>query len=84
LLYRHFPGKRELFAAVYRRASDDLLAASPVVPDLPLAGQVAAGLDAHLDYFVANRRTVLAANRTLAGDPQWRWPFAGVGEPKLR
>ena len=35
----------------------------------PIAEQVAAGLDAHLDYFVANRRTVLAANRVLAGDP---------------
>jgi hypothetical protein len=31
--------------------------------------QVAAGLDAHIDYFVANRHTVLAANRVLSGDP---------------
>jgi hypothetical protein len=30
---------------------------------------VAAGLDAHIDYFLANRHTVLAANRVLAGDP---------------
>ncbi len=69
LLYRHFPGKRELFAGVYARAAERLLAASPVDPALPLPDQVRAGLDAHLDWFEANRRTVLAANRTLAGDP---------------
>jgi hypothetical protein len=31
--------------------------------------QVSAGLDAHIDYFIANGNTVLAANRVLAGDP---------------
>jgi len=69
LLYRHFPTKRDLFAAVYRRAADGLLAATELDTTTPIAEQVAAGLDAHLDYFVANRRTVLAANRSLAGDP---------------
>lgn len=69
LLYRHFPTKRDLFAAVYQRAADRLLAVTELDSILPLADQVAAGLDAHIDYFVANRRTVLAANRALAGDP---------------
>ena len=69
LLYRHFPGKRDLLAAVYQRAADDLLDATELDPDMPLAHQVAAGLDVHIDYFAANRHTVLAANRTLAGDP---------------
>jgi hypothetical protein len=36
---------------------------------MPLADQIAAGLDAHIDYFVANKHTVVAANRTLGGDP---------------
>ena len=69
LLYRHFPSKRELFAGVYVRAAAQLLDASPVDPAKPLPEQVRAGLDAHFDWFEANRLTVLAANRTLAGDP---------------
>lgn len=69
LLYQHFSAKRDLFAAVYRQAADRLLATTQLDPGEPLAEQVAAGLDAHLDYFVANRNTVLAANRVLAGDP---------------
>ncbi len=69
LLYRHFPGKHELFAAVYRQAADRLLAATRLDPAATLVQQLAQGLDAHLDYFVANRHAVLAANRVLAGDP---------------
>ncbi len=69
LVYRYFPTKRDLFAAVYRRASERLLAASEVVSGLTLAEQILAGLDAHFDFFVENSRTVLVANRgALAGD----------------
>lgn len=70
LVYRYFPTKRDLFAAVYKRASERLLAASELMPDLTLAEQVLAGLDAHFDFFIENARTVLVANRgALAGDP---------------
>ncbi|MFG2289549.1 TetR/AcrR family transcriptional regulator [Streptomyces sp. NPDC048595] len=69
LLYRYFPNKRDLFAAVYRQAADRLLAATQLDPAVPVAEQLTAGLDAHIDYFVAHRNTVLAANRVLAGDP---------------
>jgi AcrR family transcriptional regulator len=69
LVYRYFATKRELFAAIYQRAADDLLAATEFDPGAALTEQVAAGLDAHFDYFVANRLTVLAANRVLSGDP---------------
>ncbi|MET8751172.1 TetR/AcrR family transcriptional regulator [Streptomyces sp. NPDC059104] len=69
LLYRYFPGKRELFAAVYREASDRLLSSTALDPDVPASAWLRAGLDTHIDYFAANRNTVLAANRTLAGDP---------------
>jgi AcrR family transcriptional regulator len=69
LLYRHFPGKRDLLAAVYERAAGELLDATTLDPDVPLAQQLVAGLDIHIDYFAANRHTVLAANRTLSGDP---------------
>lgn len=69
LLYRHFPGKLALFAAVYQRAADRLLDSIHFDPLAPLEGQIAAGLDAHFDYFLANRHAVLAANQTLATDP---------------
>jgi AcrR family transcriptional regulator len=69
LLYKHFPSKRDLFEAVYRKAADVLLVETEFDSTIPLVEQVAAGLDTHFDHFVANRNTVLAANRTLAGDP---------------
>jgi AcrR family transcriptional regulator len=69
MLYRHFATKRDLFEAIYQRAADRLLTETQGSPDATLAEQVAAGLDAHIDYFLANRNTVLAANRVLAGDP---------------
>ncbi|WP_432097488.1 TetR/AcrR family transcriptional regulator [Streptomyces sp. bgisy100] len=69
LLYRYFPGKRDLFAAIYRQAADRLLAETELDPARPVYAQLRAGLDAHIDYFVAHRNTVLAANRVLAGDP---------------
>jgi AcrR family transcriptional regulator len=68
LLYRYYPAKRDLFAAIYRQAADRLLAAAVFDPDTPIPDQVAAALDVHFDYFAANRNTVLAANRLLAGD----------------
>lgn len=69
LLYRHFSSKREVFAAIYRQAADSLVAGVRIDVHASLAEQVAAGLDLHFDYFAANRNTVLAANRSLAGDP---------------
>jgi AcrR family transcriptional regulator len=69
LLYKHFPNKRDLLAAVYVQATDGLLAASELDPHVPFTDQLLAGLDSHFDYFAANRHAVLAANRTLAGDP---------------
>lgn len=70
LMYRYFPGKRDFFAAIFQRDSDRLLEASRIDPGLPLPGQVLAGLDAHLDYFLAHKHNILTANRgALAGDP---------------
>jgi AcrR family transcriptional regulator len=70
LVYRYFPTKRDLFAAIYQRAADRLLTSAEFVDDVPMADQVIAGLDAHIDFFVANARTVLVANQgPLAGDP---------------
>ena len=69
LRYRYFPTKATLFAAVYRMAADRLLDVTTLDRTRSLEPQVAAGLDAHIDYFVANRHAVLTANRVLAGDP---------------
>ncbi|MFB6711369.1 MULTISPECIES: TetR/AcrR family transcriptional regulator [unclassified Streptomyces] len=69
LLYRHFPGKRDLFAAVYQQAADQLLVNTRFDPTQTLVEQLTEGLDTHLDYFIENRNAVLAANRVLAGDP---------------
>ncbi|GHC38505.1 TetR/AcrR family transcriptional regulator [Streptomyces cinnamoneus] len=69
LLYRHFPSKRDLFAAIYQQAADQLLAKSRFDPADSLIEQLVEGMDAHLDYFIANRNTILAGNRVLAGDP---------------
>ncbi|MCC0093633.1 TetR/AcrR family transcriptional regulator [Streptomyces flavotricini] len=69
LLYRHFPSKNALFAAVYQQAADRLLAETRLAPADSLVEQLVQGMDVHLDYFVANRNAVLAANQALAGDP---------------
>ncbi|MEU3558929.1 helix-turn-helix domain-containing protein [Kitasatospora sp. NPDC006786] len=68
LLYRHFASKHDLFAAVYREAADGLLAKTRFDPADTLIEQLVEGMDAHLDYFIANRHAVLTANRVLAGD----------------
>ncbi|MCC9305814.1 TetR/AcrR family transcriptional regulator [Kitasatospora sp. RB6PN24] len=69
LLYRHFASKQALFAAVYEQAAARLLERTRFDPGDTLVEQLTEGIDAHLDYFIANRQAVLAANRVLAGDP---------------
>jgi len=70
LVYRYFPTKRDLFAGIYQRAAERLLTSVEFPDDAPMADQVIAGLDAHIDFFAANARTVLVANQgPLAGDP---------------
>ncbi|WP_405000568.1 TetR/AcrR family transcriptional regulator [Kitasatospora cathayae] len=61
--------QHDLFAAVYQQAADRLLAETRFDPGDTLVDQLIQGLDTHLDYFIANRNAVLAANRVLAGDP---------------
>jgi AcrR family transcriptional regulator len=68
LLYRHFASKRDLFVAIYQQVADQLLAKARFDPADTLEEQLVEGLDAHFAYFAENRNTVIAANRTLAGD----------------
>ncbi|MFC7450267.1 TetR/AcrR family transcriptional regulator [Rhodococcus daqingensis] len=85
LLYRHFPTKRDLFAGVYQLAADRLLVATEFDAASPLSEQLAAGLDAHFDYFEANSNTVVTANRVLAGDPTIQAIITGeLGELRRR
>ncbi|SER68802.1 transcriptional regulator, TetR family [Lentzea xinjiangensis] len=77
LLYRHFSSKRDLFAAVHQHATDQLLTEVEDLGDGTPAEQIAVALDAHFDYFEANRNLVLAANRVLAGDPVVRAVITG-------
>lgn len=69
LLYRYFPTKRDLFAAVYRHAARDLLDRTRFDAERDLLEQIVAGLEVHFDFFEENRNTFLGANRVLAGDP---------------
>ena len=47
-MYHYFPSKRDLYVAILKRASGRLLARAEPDPPLPLAEQLAAGLQAHI------------------------------------
>lgn len=69
-LYHYFPSKRDLYVAIFKRASHRLLARGNPDPQLPLAGQLAAGLEAHIQYFADHPFEAIAINRgALSDDP---------------
>lgn len=69
LMYHYFPTKRDFFAAIVQRASEQLLGSTEIDPELPMEQQVSAGLDAYIEYFTKNPHGVLAVNRgSLSGD----------------
>ncbi|HYU83273.1 MAG TPA: TetR/AcrR family transcriptional regulator [Kribbellaceae bacterium] len=71
LLYHYFPTKRDFFAAIVERSVAHMLRATEISPDLPMAEQVAAGLDAYIAFFLEHPYAMLAVNRgALAGDAQ--------------
>ena len=68
-LYHYFPSKRDLYVAIFERATDRFLAHSPD-PQLPLAEQLAAGLEAHIQSFVDHPYEAVTINRgALSDDP---------------
>ncbi|KAA0021968.1 TetR/AcrR family transcriptional regulator [Antrihabitans cavernicola] len=70
LMYHYFPNKRDFFAAIVQRSAEQLLAATEIDPDLPMAEQISSGLDAFIGHTVKNQYGVLAINRgALSGDP---------------
>lgn len=69
-LYHYFPNKRDLYMAIFKRASTRLLARANPDPQLPLAEQLAAGLEAHIQYFADHPFEAIAINRgALSDDP---------------
>ena len=69
LMYHYYPNKRDFFAAILRRSAEQLLAATQTDPNLPMAEQVSAGLDAYIDHFLQNPHGVVAISRgAVSGD----------------
>jgi AcrR family transcriptional regulator len=70
LLYHHFSSKRDLYVAIFKRASNRFLARVSPDPQLPLAEQLAAGLEAHIQSFVDHPYEAVTINRgALSDDP---------------
>ena len=70
LLYRYYPSKRDLYVAIFKRASDRFLARVSTDPQLPLAEQLASGLEAHIQSFADHPFEAVAINRgALSDDP---------------
>jgi AcrR family transcriptional regulator len=69
-LYHYFPTKRDLYVAIFKRSSNRLLAHANPDPQLPLAEQLATGLEAHIQYFVDHPCDAITINRgALSDDP---------------
>ena len=70
LLYHYYPSKRDLYVAIFKRASNRFLARVGPDPQLPLAEQLAAGLEAHIQSFVDHPYEAVTINRgALSDDP---------------
>ncbi|MEH0573727.1 MULTISPECIES: TetR/AcrR family transcriptional regulator [Streptomyces] len=69
LLYHYFPTKRDFFAAVVERESERMLRMTAAVPGVPVREQLAAGLDAFLEYVETHAHGYRAFHRAdAAGD----------------
>ncbi|WP_085093547.1 TetR/AcrR family transcriptional regulator [Mycobacterium paraense] len=70
-LYHYYPSKRDLYLAILKRSSDRFLARMGPDPQLPLAEQLATGLEVHIDSLVAHPFEAVAINRgALSDDPE--------------
>lgn len=70
-MYHYFPSKRDLYVAILKRASGRFLARADPDRQLPLAQQLAAGLQAHIQSLVDHRFEAVAINRgALSDDPE--------------
>ena len=70
LMYHYFPAKRDLYVALFKRASDRFLARVSSDPQVPLAEQVATALEAHIQSIVDHPFEAVTINRgALSDDP---------------
>jgi AcrR family transcriptional regulator len=70
-LYHYFPSKRDLYVAILKRAGGRFLARVGTDPRRPLAEQLAAGLEAHIQSLVDHPFDAVAINRgALSDDPE--------------
>lgn len=70
LMYRYFSTKRDLYVALFKRASDRFLARISPDPQLPLAQQLATALEAHIQSIVDHPFEAVTINRgALSDDP---------------
>ncbi|MDJ0393359.1 TetR/AcrR family transcriptional regulator [Rhodococcus sp. G-MC3] len=71
LMYHYFPSKRDFFAEIMRVESARILEMTAPDTSLPVAEQVAAGLDAYIRYSVEHEHGVRAINRgAMMGDAE--------------
>jgi AcrR family transcriptional regulator len=70
LMYHYFPSKRDLYVAIFKRASHRFLARADPDLQLALTDQLANGLEAHIQYFADHPFEAIAINRgALSDDP---------------
>lgn len=70
-MYHYFPRKRDLYVAILKRASGRFSARIHPDSQLPLAQQLAAGLQAHIQSLVDHPFEAVAINRgALSDDPE--------------
>jgi AcrR family transcriptional regulator len=70
LLNHYYSSKRDLYVAIFKRASIRFLARVSPDPELPLEEQLVAGLEAHIQSFVDHPFEAVAINRgALSDDP---------------
>lgn len=70
LMYHYFSTKRDVYVALFKRASDRFLARVSPDPQLPLAQQLATALEGHIQSFVDHPFEAITINRgALSDDP---------------
>jgi AcrR family transcriptional regulator len=70
LLYHYFSSKRDLYVAIFQRASNRFLAGVSLDPHLQLTEQLLTGLEAHIQSFVDHPFEAVTINRgALSDDP---------------
>jgi AcrR family transcriptional regulator len=73
LMYHYFSTKRDVYVALFKRASDRFLARVSPDPQLPLAQQLATVLEGHIQSFVDHPFEAITINRgALSDDPAIR------------